>query len=197
MNRRLPSGPSGQAIAVLLLLLVLVLLWRVVFEPLADFYQSRQAELDQRELLARHVEALAAALPQLTADPRLAAPPPRRTIEGATDAVAAAALQGRLQELALQAGVRLGSVEILAGEPAGSLRRIGVRAALTGADAAVVRLLAMLAEADPPILVDDLQLHGNVTANPANAAQPGSHAPWLDASFTAYGFRDGSGGRQP
>ena len=104
-----------------------------------------------------------------------------KLLEGATDGIAAAALQGEVESLA---GTAVASAETLPAAPAGAYRAIAVRIALTAPWPALVRLLEAIAEADSPIVVDNLQLH---------APPHGMHdAEWpIDASFTVTGYRAG------
>jgi hypothetical protein len=189
MRADLPTGRSGQLLAVLLLLLVVVGVWRLVVHPLVDFYDARQAELDRKTLLVTRLEALADALPGLKGDPALALPPPVLTLSGATDAVAAATLQGAVQDMVTAAGGTLGSVEILPAETVGGLRRIGLRITLSGGLETVVGCLAAIGQAQPPILVDDLQMHGNLLPVPGAMSAGSGKDLRLDASFTVFGYR--------
>jgi hypothetical protein len=194
----LPTGRAGQRTAVLLLLLGLVAGWRLVAEPLVELYAARHAELEQKALLAAHLEAMAAELPRLKALPAMQGPPPAVTLIGATDAMAAATLQGSVQDMAAVVGGSLGSVEILPAEPVGGLRRIGLKVSLTGSPETIVALLAAIEESTPPMLIDELQIHGNVLPIAVNA--PGAQAlpPMLNTSFAVYGYRlDQPEGRRP
>jgi len=68
-------------------------------------------------------------------------------------------------------------------EPRGPNRRIGLRLGLTGRYDALVNLLARLETARPPLVVDNLQLHGPL-------ARPGMETvATLDAGLDVYGFR--------
>ncbi|MTJ80624.1 MAG: hypothetical protein F8N37_06350 [Telmatospirillum sp.] len=190
MTGSLPTGRSGQVIAVLLAILSVVAVWRLLVSPIVEIYGDRQTELERRALLASHLEALARQLPALEADPALAGPPLSPTIDGPTDAVAAATLQGMVQTMVVSAGGNLGSVEILPAEPVGGLRRIGLRVTLAGTDDLITGLLDQMSRSHPPILVDDLQLHGNLLPVPgAPAAERPVGALRLDASFAVYAFR--------
>ncbi|MDR3436837.1 type II secretion system protein GspM [Telmatospirillum sp.] len=198
MTSALPTGRPGQLIAVLLLGLVLAVVWRIVASPLLDFYGTRSAELEQRALLVSHLEALAEALPRLKANPAIEAPPAVLTLEGATDSVAAATLQEMVQDMAAAAGGTLGSVENLPGEPAGGLRRIGLRVAASGGMDSVFGLLASIEQSATPVLIDDLQIHANFLPSMGTGPQAPAKDLRLDASFAVYGYRlDHPEGRRP
>jgi general secretion pathway protein M len=111
--------------------------------------------------------------------------PTRATVAGSTDAIAGAALQEQVQQLATAATAQLTSIETLPADQVGAYRRIGVRVELNAQLTVVVQLLKSVEQAQPSMLVDDLHLTG--TAMGMNAV-----ALPLDASFTVYGFRVGS-----
>ncbi len=186
----LPTGRPGQVLAVLLVLLVAALAWTVAAAPLLDRYAERSDALDRRETLARRMAQIAADLPRLEARAANAAgagPRPVALLAGASDAVAGAALQQALQEMAAQSGTALSSTESLPPQQLGAYRLIAVRVAVNAPWPNLVEMLRRVDESKPQLLVDDLQLHG----------QAGyirrSDAP-LDASFTVMGFRAGTAG---
>jgi hypothetical protein len=189
MNATLPSGRTGQIIAILLLLLLVTAVWRLVAVPVIDLYDLRSQELERQGLQAAHQKALADALPRLQATPGADAPSPMMTLAGNSDATAAATLQSSIQDMVGNAGVSLGSVEILPVGVEEGLRRIGLRVTLSGTSETVTRLLIAIEQAEPPILIDDLQIHGNVVPVPGNGAQALEANPKLDTSFAVYGFR--------
>ena len=181
----LPTGRAGSLLALGLALIVLLTAWFAVAAPLLDWYAERGARLDQRLVLARRMAALAATLPRLRQAEAGAATSgiaPSMLLEGATDAVAAATLQERVQDMARQAGVSLASAETLPATPAGAYRRIGLRVSLSGPWPVLVTLLEQVEQASPRMLLDDLQLHGpRMVAPPPN--------PPLEAGFTVFAFR--------
>ena len=79
---------------------------------------------------------------------------------GASDPLAAAFLQQRIEELATKAGVRVGSEEILPGQAERDLRAISVRLTMTGPFRSVVALLLALAQNETPMVVDELLMRG-------------------------------------
>ena len=130
MNGALPDGPRGRLLAVGLTLILLALAWVGVAEPLIGWHGSLAAAAENRGAVARRMEAVAETLPQLRAaatapETRAAAP----LLEGATDALAGAALQARLRELAAEAQISLTSTETLPATDEAALRRIGLRIA--------------------------------------------------------------------
>ena len=63
-------------------------------------------------------------------------------------------------------------------------RRIGLRLAVSGEYAAIVKLLGAIDGAAPPLVLSNLQIHSMVrpTGDPSNIR--------LDAGFEVYGFRN-------
>jgi general secretion pathway protein M len=183
----LPNGPRGRMLALGLTALTLLLLWFGIIGPALAWYSGRAERLDQQSMLARHMAALAATLPQL--EHQAAALPttsanPDALLPGETDAVAAAALQERMQDMASRAGASLSSVEMLPVTQLGQFRRIGLRVALQAELANVVHLLQSVEAAKPRMLVDELDLQRHLLLMRPNA-------PSLDAKFVVYAFRAG------
>jgi general secretion pathway protein M len=182
----LPEGARGRALALALLLIAAAAGWACVAAPLLGWYQARAQALAEQRLLAAHMAAVAAGLPDLrTAVGRAAAERPvDALLAGDSDAVAAAALQSTLERIARGVGASVTSVTILPGEPAGAWRRIGLRLELHAPFAVIVRLLQAVMKGAPPMLIDGLSLIG-----------PAYHAAGvpqtIDASFTVYAFRRG------
>ena len=173
-----------------LLLLVLGSLYFLAIAPLVDLYQQREARIEDARMLLPRLTAVADGLPMLRAElARLQAAARTRkiTLEGASDAIASANLQSRIEGLATAAGATIGSTESLPVETRDGYHRIGLRFSLNGPYATLVRLLAKLADATPPLVVDNLQIHGVLrrpglpTAGAADTA--------LDAGIDVYGFR--------
>jgi general secretion pathway protein M len=182
----LPTGRRGQLLALGLTLAVLGGLWAGVAAPLLNWYALRAEQVQARRALARRMAEVAETLPALRDQARHVAAPGRpvegAVLEGASDAIAAAALQGRLQEMAARAGAPLSSAEALPGEAAGTWRRIGLRVAVHAPWPAIIRLLQAIGTASPRMLVDDLQLRV-----PPLLLRSGPRP--VDASFTVLAFR--------
>jgi Tfp pilus assembly protein PilO len=182
----LPSGRRGLALALALALAVLAALYLIVAAPLVALFAQRQETIEARRMLLPRLQAVAAELPALRtriAGLRAEQRTRQLTLDGATDAIASASLESRIDALARSVGVTIGSTESLPAEPRGPYRRIGLRLVLTGRYEALVNLLARLETVRPPLVVDNLQLHGPL-------ARPGMEtAATLDAGLDIYGFR--------
>ncbi len=183
----LPTGRRGQALALAIAAMLLALVWLAAISPLLEWYGQREETLTQTRLLASRMAAVAETAPALQ---RLTAPgsgdPAASLITGATEAVAGAALQQRLQELSEHAGVRMSSAEVLTSEPGGAYRRIRVHVAVTGVWSRLVGLVSDVDHATPRMMLSELQvgLSRSIATDPVKP---------LDASFTVvalYAGRD-------
>jgi general secretion pathway protein M len=181
---RLPTGRAGQALAVALLVVMVALTWVVAVQPALDWYADRADRLDQRETLARRMAQVAAGLPALQHQAAAAAGGPAAiaVLPGASDAVAGAELQQRLQAMAAQVGTTLVSTEAAPVEQAGAYRMIGLRISVNAAWPVLVHLLQSIETATPQLVVDDLQVHGN-------RGFIRDVDPQLPATMTVLGFR--------
>ncbi len=185
LTARLPTGRIGQVIAVLLVVLLLAAAWAVIAAPLLEWHAERAEAISRRATLAHRMAQIAADLPGLERDAAATAgsgPAPIAVLSGASDAVAGADLQQRLQDMAAKAGTALSSTEALPPQPLGAYRAIGVRMTINAPWPNLVRLLQAIDTARPQMLVDDLQVHGAY-----GFIREGS-AP-LNASLSVIGFR--------
>ena len=183
----MPKGRLGRLSALILLLISLAGFYLLAINPLLDFYAQRQAVLEQRRMLLPHLKAAAEELPELRArasELRAAANNRKVTVEGASDSIASANLQSRIEELASSVGATIGSTESLPGELRSGYRRIGLRYVLSGPYETLVRLLAVLEAATPPLVIDNLHIHG-VLRRPGTPAAAG-----LDAGLDVFAFRN-------
>jgi general secretion pathway protein M len=186
----LPTGRRGHLLAIGLLLLVLGSLYFLAAAPLVDLYQRRAATIEDGRMLLPRLQAVAGGLPILrtrVAELRAAARTRKVTLDGASDAIASANLQSRIEGFATSVGATIGSTESLPPDTRDGYRRIGLRFALNGPYETLVRLLAKLEQATPPLVVDNLQVHG-VLRRPG-LPQTGAGDVGLDAGLDVYGFR--------
>ena len=172
--------------ALLLALVVLGGVYLLAVAPLLDLYAGRQAVVENRRMLVPRLRAAAEELPALRArvgELRATASGRKLTLEGASDAIASASLQSRIEELAVSVGATIGSTESLPAEVRGGYRRVGLRYVLSGPYETLVKFLAKLEAATPPLVIDNLHIHG-VLRRPGTPVASG-----LDAGLDVYGFR--------
>ena len=183
----LPTGRQGQLLASALLLAALGAIYLFAVAPLLELYAERVAAVENARMLVPRLKAAADELPGLrtrAAELRATASTHKVTLDGSSDAIASANLQSHIAELAAAAGVTIGSTESLPTEMRGGYRRIGLRYALNGPYETLVKFLARLDAATPPLVVDNLSIHGVMRRPDAPAASA------LDAGLDVYGFRN-------
>jgi hypothetical protein len=181
----LPSGRRGQALALGVLLLAATVVWSGVAAPLLDSFQDRADRLRRQQALIQRMEARVATLPGLRQQAGQAAAFVRQSaavLPGASDSLAAAALQQTLDEQATAAGVRIASQEILPAQAAAAFRAIAVRVTATAPYQSLVALLLALAQAEIPMIADDIALRGPAS----NGRDPGLP---VTATFTVTAYR--------
>jgi general secretion pathway protein M len=183
----MPEGRWGRLLALVLLAATLGVLWFAVADPTLDWYAARAERLMERRSMLAHMTRIVATLPALQQESGKAgsAPPATALLDGETDAIAGAALQTVVQDLAAAAGVTLASSEALPGEQQGGFRRIGLRVTVHGGWPELIALLQAVDESPLRLLVDNLNLHA--TAQPQRTGP----AP-IEASFVVRGFRLGT-----
>ncbi len=184
MPLALPTGQRGRLLALGITVALLIVVWFAAISPLIDLYADRAQQLDERRGIAAHMAFVAAQLPELTQRASAAnrnGPPPTLLLQGSSDAVAGAALQNLVQDMA-KGGANLVSVESLPAEPAGAYRRIGIKISFNAPWPILVGLLQSIEQASPPMLIDDLQIHGS----PLSLI---NRTTGLEAGLTIYSFR--------
>jgi general secretion pathway protein M len=188
LNPTLPIGWRGRVLALGIAFFVLAAFYAAAVVPALDLYAANEAIAETRRAVAARLNTMAHELPALrvqVANLRVAALGDKQTLEGESDAVAAAVLQGRIGEIAGGAGMMIASSEILASEVQDGYRRLGLRLVVNGSYDSLTYLLAGIEKATPPLIVDNLQIR-SVQRRPRATAE--SFAP-LDASFEMFGFR--------
>jgi hypothetical protein len=158
----LPTGRQGQLLALLLLLVALGGIYLVAAGPLLDFYAERAAAMENARMLVLRLKTVTDELPGLrarVAELRASAGTHKLTLEGSSDAIVSANLQSHIAEISASVGVSIGSTESLPVEVRGGYRCIGLRYALSGPYETLVKFLARLEAATPPLVIDNLQIH--------------------------------------
>jgi len=182
MEGALPEGLRGRLLALALTVTILAALWAGCVQPLIDWHAARADTLEQRRALLQRMTTLATTLPELQRQASGEHAPAAALLEGASDAIAGAALQSSVQHMASMAGAELNSMEILPAEQRGTYRRIGLRVATAAQWPVLIELLRAVEQGSPRMLVDDLQLRAPPVALRA------ANTP-ISASFTIVAFR--------
>jgi hypothetical protein len=190
MDTTLPTGNRGRLLALAVTGCLLLLLWLAVVSPLIDFYVERADRIRRDATVLEHMTRLAASLPQLRERAHSMRESDEEsvfTIEGGSDAVAAANLQSTLQEMATVDGANVTSFENVPAQTVGGYRRIGLKLSLHVPWTVLVNLLKSIEDAHPPMLIDDLEIHALPQLNLSGGLK-------LEAEFTVYAFRNATTG---
>lgn len=189
LSSGLPTGLRGRLLALGLTLTLAAALWLGVVAPLMAWYGDRSDQLERRAALARHMAELIETLPALQAQQAAepSGPSVSAVLQGSSDAIAGAALQGLIQDMARAADISLTRIETLPAEIRGNYRRIALRVALSTPLPDLVKFLVAVAQANPLMLVDDLQLR----SSGGDALETGESqtAQTIDATLTILAFR--------
>jgi type II secretory pathway component PulM len=113
MEGALPEGLRGRLLALALTVTILAVLWAGCVQPLIDWHAARSDTLEQRRALLQRMSTLATTLPELQRQASGEHAPAAALLEGASDAIAGAALQSLVQHMTSMAGAELNSMEIL------------------------------------------------------------------------------------
>jgi len=189
----LPTGRSGQALALGVLVVGLGIVWLLVGQPLVELHAEQGARLASRLTLAARMEERIAESPaegpEATGASAIASYP-SGLIEAESDALGAALLQDLVTTAATDAGLALSSVETLPAEDAGALRKIGLRLNLEGSYDALIKMIGSLRQGSQALILDDLEIHGGTsTARGVGKDSTISEGQAMRASFTIRGFR--------
>jgi general secretion pathway protein M len=193
--KQLPQGSTGQALALAVALLGVMLVYLAVVSPVLGFYNDRADLLERRVAVAERYEALARELPALrSADKQWRdRSGGELLLDGSSDAIASAALQADIKGLVEEAGAKLSSSEVLTPSPEGNFRRVGVRVVFSGDLKLVTQILRGVETSRPVLSIGDFSLHtgggpgksGDSDDEDTAAGNGGTLAVTLDV----YGYR--------
>lgn len=178
----MPEGLLGRILALVLAITTFAVIWFGVIAPLAGWYRQRAGELDQQRLILAHMRAGVDSLPYLAGQTQSIWPAEVNLLPGATNAVAGATLQEKVQSMAAASGASLSSVETLPTLSHGPYRQIGLRVAVTAPYPVLTKLLVEIGHGQPLMLIDDLQMRAGLVLN-RTAATP------VSATFDILAFR--------
>ena len=136
------------------------MVWYGAIAPVFQWYAGRTEYLQQQRQFAARMASVAGTAPALQQQlaKAEAAPPPRSVFEGATAAIAGAALQQAVQDIAARTGAVVLSAEVLPVQPVAGYQRIGVRLTVAAPWPQLIAMLQATLEATPRMLVDDLTI---------------------------------------
>lgn len=181
----LPTGARGRWVALGLLVIVLAVLYRLTLAPLwARYGELAPAIAEQRAQLERY-QQLAARSPLLRERLQALRDDPRFTdylVPGNSAALAAAALQQRLQELAAAQQGRVLSTRVGKPQQDGDFEQVTINARLQIGLAGLQGLLYQLETQAPRLVVRNLTVF-------RQAARRGRDDDQLDVQLDVYGLR--------
>lgn len=185
------TGRRGQALAAGIACLALALAWFGVVDPAWSWFQNRAESLEQRQALLHRMREVAATLPAMRAEAkaRSGARDPGGTtmLPGATDAVAAADLQERIQKMATDAGISLTAVETLPAAQDGKWHKVSLRISMNSSWPVLMDFFRSIERSPTRIMIDDVHFH-----SPTVVQHP-TVLP-IQASLVLYGFRPAEAG---
>ena len=181
----LPEGNAGKAAALAILALVVAAIYFAILSPVLAFYDSNAERLEQRRELARRDQNAANDLPRLRALAKQRGNSTQNVnlLTGASDAIAAAALQSSLKDMFEDEGAKFTSAATMPSETEGAFRRVGVRIAFSGDLQLLTTVLLGIEAAHPVLAVGNLELH--VAADSESEGENPSLAIALDV----FGYR--------
>jgi Type II secretion system (T2SS), protein M subtype b len=177
----MPTGRNGQLWGLILILTTSAGVYLMVVVPLVDLSPERQSVLENQRVLPPRLEAAADKLLKL----RAPASARKVTAGGSSDATASADLQSHIEELATPVDATISSTKGIPAEVHGSCHL------LVGSHETWVRLFGKLEAATPPLVIDNLHIHGGlrVDGRTGRPRAPGLETPTLNAGPDLCGFR--------
>lgn len=187
MNLR-PRRFAGPATALAILVAISASLYAVLVQPLIDDYRGTTESADRMNALLERYRRISQSLPKLQAE--LASLKQEQGsrdgfFQGASDALVAAQLQGRLRAAVDASQGELKSTQVLPTLEEGKMRRIAVRGQLSSSLAAAQRVLYELEGASPVLFIDNLNMRAR---SPERRAEGAELDPVLDVRFDVYGY---------
>lgn len=187
----LPTGRRGQVLAIGIGLLAIALLWLGIIDPIRSWYDDRAMLLERRQALLVRMQEVAGTLPALrttAAEKQNQGDAADGTmLPGASDAVAAADLQQRVQAMASAAGVNLSAVETLPATTTGKWHRVSLRISMNAPWPVLMQLMQSIETSPTRILIDDVHFHSSTLVTHPTVLP-------VQASMVLYGFREASPG---
>jgi hypothetical protein len=180
----LPEGKAGKGAALALLLLVVATFYFAILSPVLAFYDGNAERLEQRRETVRRYQNAANDLPRLREEAkqrRAQSNRPELLLTGASDAIAAAALQSNLKDIIEGEGAKITSASVLTPDVEDNYRRVGVRIAFSGDLELLTTVLLGIEAAHPALIAGNLDVR--VTGN------ADEETPTLAVAMDVFGYR--------
>lgn len=184
----LPTGRLGQVLAVAIGVAAIALVWFGLIVPLHDWYSDRALLLERRQALLARMQQVAASRSSLqTAADSKRGLSETGLLPGTSDALAAAGLQERVQQMASAAGATLTAAETLPATTTGRWHKVPLRISLNAPWPVLIELLNAIQRSPTRIMVDDLHFHSATVVNRPTVLP-------VQASMIVYSFRSAEAG---
>ena len=188
----LPDGVAGKALALAILVFAVGFFYLAVVSPVLAFYDDRSQRLEQRAALAERYQLLVRQLPSLQeADKHWRDEAGGELLlEGQSDAIASASLQGEMKSLVEDAGAKLSSAQVLAADNAGRFRRVGLHVVLSGDFKLVTSVFRAMETSRPKLYVGNFDLHAGGVGGSEDDSDSGDAGDGgeLTVTMDIYGF---------
>jgi general secretion pathway protein M len=180
------SKPVSRFAAIGLLLLALVLVHAFIVQPLATSWHDAVDSIEDARALAARYARTAAARSQYeeqAAALRAEKPNSQWFLMGETDALAAAAMQDRINSLTQAAGAEIRSIQTVPAVNEDGLRRIGATVELAAKTAALLRVAYGIESGTPYLFI-------NTAEAVADPSQGSIEDPMLIVRLEISGYRN-------
>lgn len=180
-----------RLLALALLLAVPALLYLGAVAPVRAYYNSLVAKAATLEDTLARYRKLGAERPQLAVALRSAEarePDAALYLEGASDALAAARLQERLNTIVKDSGGSIDSVRVLESAPDGPYRRVSVELLIESRIEALRAILYRIETGKPSLFIKSVNI---TTITGIRLGRPLTEPADLDVRLEVYGFRKG------
>jgi general secretion pathway protein M len=174
-------------LALAIALLGVAMVWFGAISPVWDWYDHQAQRQEERHALLQRMRQVATTLPALRSAAGARDPDQAGMLEGASDAIAAARLQERIQQMATTAGATLTAAETLPATKTGEWQKVSLRITLMASWPVLMDLLDAIARSPVRILVDDVHFHSATLVNRPTVLP-------IQASFVVSGFRPAKAG---
>ena len=165
-----------RALALVILLVLLLVVWSVLIEPLIAMVIDRQTEITALSDRLVNLQAAIARIPEL--ERRQAALKERLQAEGgiwtgASEAAVASIMQDRLRQVVSSGDGAIRSTSQMRGADEGQLQTVRVNFSIDGTLDTVARTLASIESAQPVMFVDAMTIAAPATIGPDKPPQLG------------------------
>jgi general secretion pathway protein M len=189
MSVTLPP-PTSRALALLILLAAVAIVYLGVVAPLLDDYATTQQSTEDMRAAIERYQRVGGELVRRRAE--LAARQQRQTsegfLQGTNEALVAAQIQNRLKALVESARGELRSTQVIPGQDEGKYRRVTLRAQMALDLAGAQRVFYGIETASPLLFIDNLDMRSRLGERRRDRGEETT----LDIRLDVYGYMRGT-----